>query len=194
MTFEPSSDVNGYGAGQLKEDYTLGQRQLVFYTTAPMIIKDGIYKFEVTDLFGDTYEPELDLTGYNAIFGTIGIDVSFSETKETNKDVTVIAEAMLENDSITSITAVTDSGKTITGTIIEIEDMLPTTAIITMPENGTITIKTAQGKERVVTVSNIDKELESASVIFVDSMGMEINTDADTLYEKVTAMVVCDEV
>ena len=186
----PLLDVNGYGAGQLKEDYTLGQRQLVFYTTAPMITKDGIYKFVVTDLFGDTYETSLTVN----VFDTLGIDVSFSETKETNKDVTVTAEAMLENDSIKSITAVTDSGKTITGTIIEMEDMLPTTAIITMPENGTITIKTAQGKERVVTVSNIDKELESASVIFVDSMGMEINTDADTLYEKVTAMVVCDEV
>ena len=186
----PLLDVNGYGAGPLREDYTLGQRQLVFYTTAPMITKDGIYKFEVTDLFGDTYETSLTVN----VFDTLGIDVSFSEAKETNQDVTVTAEAMLENDYITSITAVTDSGKTITGTIIEIEDMLPTTAIITMPENGTITIKTAQGKERVVTVSNIDKELEAASVIFVDSMGMEINTDADTLYEKVTAMVVCDEV
>lgn len=190
----PLLDVNGYGAGPLREDYTLGQRQLVFYTTAPMIIKDGIYKFEVTDLFGDTYETELDLTGYNAIFGTIGIDVSFSETKETNQDVTVTAEAMLENDYITSITAVTDSGKTITGTIIEIEDMLPTTAIITMPENGLITIETAQGNKRVVTVSNIDKELEAASVIFVDSMGLEIDTTQETLYEKVTAIVDCDEV
>lgn len=185
----PLQNVNGYGAGALQEVLDW-YSDTFFYTTAPMIVKDGEYNFTVTDLFGDTYETSLTVD----VFDTLGIDVTFSETKETNQDVTVTAEAMLENDYITSITAVTDSGKTITGTIIEIEDMLPTTAIITMPENGTITIKTAQGKERVVTVSNIDKELEAASVIFVDSMGMEINTNADTLYEKVTAMVVCDEV
>lgn len=190
----PLSVVNGYGVGELTEGYSLGQRERLFYTTAPMITKDGIYKFEVTDLFGDTYETELNLTGDYGIFGTIGIDVSFSETNDTNKDVTVTAEAMLENDYITSITAVTDSNEPIDSTIIEIEDMLPTNAIITMPENGKITIKTAQGKERVVTVSNIDKALEPASVIFVDSMGMEIDTTEETLYEKVTAMVVCDEV
>lgn len=186
----PLQDVNGYGAGKVIEVKHNYYGYTHYYTTAPMITKDGIYKFEVTDLFGDIYETSLTVN----VFDTLGIDVSFSETKETNQDVTLTAEAVLENDYITSITAITDSGKTITGTIIKGEDMLPTTAIITMPENGLITIETEQGNKRVVTVSNIDKELEAASVIFVDSMGMEINPNADTLYEKVTAMVVCDEV
>ena len=42
----PLQNVNGYGAGALQEVLDWNS-DTFFYTTAPMITKDGIYKFEV---------------------------------------------------------------------------------------------------------------------------------------------------
>ena len=66
-------------------------------------------------------------------------------------------------------------------------------ATITLPENGTITVTTKLGIERLIPVKNIDKVLEPASIIFIDNMGYVLNGTETVLEEEVTAMVQCDE-
>lgn len=182
----PFSTIYNYGAGEQKEAVDSYGTYTFFWTDVPMIQADGVYDITVVDLFGETYDLPLTVNS----FEDLGIDVVFSETNYTNQDVVVNAQATLEGDKIESITAVTDSGKTITGTIDENDARY---AAITMPENGVVTITTALPKTRNVSVANIDKTVEPVTVAYVDSMAVELSGEETTLDEEVTAIVQCEE-
>lgn len=182
----PFSRIHSYGAGIQEESYHNWAGFYLYSTTAPMIQQDGLYNFYVTDLFGDDYELEL----YVYAFDDLGIDVTFSETEATNQDVVLNAQATLEGDYITSITGVTEGGTSITGKI-DSED--PTQAVLTMTDNGTVTITTSLGKERIVPVRNIDRALEDVLVIYLDNIGNELTGDETSVDGEVTALVQCDE-
>lgn len=175
----PFASIVGYGAGkQIETVYSYyGYRQ--FYTTAPMISRDGTYTFRVTDLFGDEY----DLEVYVYAFGELGIDVSYSVTEPTNQSVTVMATAIGEYDAITSITA--DNG-----TVGTVDSGDPRNASITVEENCAITIETEDGMSRVVQVSNIDKELDPVRIVYYDESYNLL--DAAVGATRVTAQIVCD--
>ena len=182
----PYNKIHSYGAGTLEESYHNWAGWYVYSTTAPMIQQDGLYNFRVTDLFGEDHDLEL----YVYAFENIGIDVTFSETEVTQQDVVVNAQAILEGDSITSITGVTEDGTSITGKI-DSED--PTQAVITMTDNGTVTITTSFENERIVPVLNIDRTLEEVSVIYLDKMGVELTGSEISVDGEVTALVQCGE-
>lgn len=182
----PFSKIYSYGATTQREVQTEWPGNTYLYFTLPMIQQDGLYTIEFMDLFGDMYEQTIEVSE----FGTIGIDVLFSENEFTNNDVTVTAVASLTGDSIASIQGTTESGQTIKGTVDELD---AAKAYITMPENGKVTITTTLGEERIVAVSNIDKTLESASIMFLDSMGNELAGTESILEEEVAAYVICEE-
>lgn len=175
----PFAAINGYGAGkQIETIYSYyGYRQ--FYTTAPMIVEDGIYTFRVTDLFGDEHDVEV----YVYAFGELGIDVSFSTTEPTNQSVTVTAQATGEYDKITSITS--DNGD-----VGEIDTTDSRNATITVSDNCAITIETEDGQSRTVKVSNIDKVLGEVRIVYYDQRYEVL--DPSTGAEAVTAQLVCD--
>lgn len=177
---QPVAAIDGSGIQlPLVEAYTLGQHQKVYVTTAPMIVKDGAYTVEVTDLFGNIYN--LDM--YVDCFGELGIDVRYSTTEPTNQSVTVTAHAVGEYDRITSITSDRgDAG--------EIDTTNSTNATITVSDNCTITIETEDGMSRVVQVSNIDKVLDEVRVVYYDQ-NYEV-LDPAIGAESVTAQLVCD--
>lgn len=77
-----------------------------------MLHSAGQYELEYTDLFGNTYNQELDTTGAFEE-GSDRIRINYSETKQTNQNVTVMAnleavsgEAMASDAKILTITAV----------------------------------------------------------------------------------------
>ncbi len=182
----PFNRIYSYGAEMQQEVEWVWNSSTEYFTTVPMIQADGHYIITVEDLFGETYDLPLDVYA----FGDLGIDVVFSETDYTNQDVVVNAQATLEGDWITSITAVTDSGETITGTIDENNARY---AAITMPENGVVTITTALPKTRNVSIANIDKAVEPVTVAYVDSMAVELSGEEVLMDEEVTAVVQCEE-
>ncbi|MBP3412167.1 MAG: hypothetical protein J6K89_02815 [Oscillospiraceae bacterium] len=175
----PFAAIEGYGAGkQIETIYSYyGYRQ--FYTTAPMIVEDGSYSFRVTDLFGDEY----DLEVYVDAFGELGIDVSYSTTEPTNGAVTLTAKATGEYDQLLSIA----SDK---GAVGEIDAEDPAKGTITVEENCTITIQTQDGKSRVVQVSNIDKVLDPAYIVYYDQNYDVLDPGSGA--EAVVAQLVCD--
>ncbi len=175
----PFASINGYGAGkQIETIYNYyGYRQ--FYTTAPMIVEDGTYTFRVTDLFGDEYDTEVSVYS----FGELGIDVSYSTAEPTNQAVTVTAQATGEYDRVTSITS--DNGDV---GVIDSDD--PTGASITVWDNCMITVRTEDGMSRVVQVSNIDKVLDDAYIVYYDQSYNVLEPGVGA--EAVTAQLVCD--
>ena len=185
-SYVPLSGIYSYGASQLKEVETDWPGNTFLYTTLPMIQEDGEYTIELMDLFGDTYEKTIVVDE----FGSLGVSASFSEVNSTNQPVTVNVAATLEGDYITSIVAETIAGEAIEGTI-STEDA--TKAAIILPENGVVTVTTNLGKERKISVENIDKTLEAASVVYVDSLGVALDGTESTLDEEVTAIVKCSE-
>lgn len=181
----PLHDINGYGADKLVEG-EFWDGTVVYYTTAPMILTDGYYTFNFTDLFGTSREYLLGITQ----FGDAGIDVVFSETDSTRENVVVYATTTLDGDTIVSIEGVTDGGTPITG-IINGDDAQK--ASIVMTDNGKVTIRTALGKTRVITVANIDRELEPVSVVFVNSLAEALTGEETQCNEPITAYLQCEE-
>lgn len=182
----PFSKIYSYGASHMKEVTTEWPGNTYLYTTLPMIQEDGSYFIEFMDLFGDIYQREITVEE----FGNVGVSVEFSETEYTNQEVTITATATLNNDFITSITAITDTDQEIEGTINSSDK---TKATIILPENGKVIVKTNLGKERTIPVTNIDKVLEEASVSYVNSLGIELTGTENLLDEEVTALVECSE-
>ena len=178
----PLASIENYGAGAVKQYQTCGQGQRVFSTTAPMIVEDGTYTFHVMDLFGQEYDVEL---GVYDVFGRLGVNVEFSTVNPTNEDVTVTAVSTGEYDKIVSIT----SSQGTQGTI-DPED--PRSASITVSENCSITIQTENGKSRTVQVSNIDKTLGEAYVVFFDEQLNRMSENETTAHQEVTAQLMCD--
>lgn len=177
---QPVAAIDGCGIRlPLTEAYTLGQHQKLFVTTAPMIVEDGTYTVEVTDLFGNVHTVEM----YVYYFGELGIDVSYSTTEPTNQAVTVTARATGEYDKISSITS--DNGD-----VGEIDSDDPSTASITVSDNCMITVQTEDGMSRVVQVSNIDKVLDDAYIVYYDQNYNVLDPDCGA--EAVTALLVCD--
>lgn len=177
---QPVAAIDGCGVRMpMTEAYTLGQHQKMFVTTAPMIVKDGVYTVAVTDLFGNVHTAEM----YVYAFGELGVDVSYSTTEPTNQSVTVTAHATGEYDKILSVTA--DNGAV---GAIDQED--PTTASITVSDNCTITVLTEDGAERTVQVSNIDKVLDEAYIVYYDENYNVLEPNGEA--EAVIARLVCD--
>lgn len=175
----PFVAINGYGAGEQIETiyHYYGYKQ--YYTTAPMIVEDGTYTFQVLDYFGESHDVEVTVDA----FGELGIDVTFSETEQTNQDVTITARAIGEYDEIISIK--TDDGQE--GTI---DPMDPSYASITVSENCSVTIATEDGKTRTIPVANIDKTLDPVRIIYYDQNYEEVDPTIGA--ETVTAVLVCD--
>lgn len=177
---QPVAAIDGCGIRlPLTEAYSLGQHQQLFVTTAPMIVKDGEYTVEVTDLFGNVHTVQM----YVYYFGELGIDVSYSTAEPTNQPVTVTAQATGEYDKISSITS--DNGDV---GVIDSDD--PTKASITVSDNCMITIQTEDGMSRVVQVSNIDKVLDDAYIVYYDQNYNVLDPSLGA--EAVTALLVCD--
>ena len=177
---QPVAAIDGYGIRlPMTEGYTFGQHEKVFVTSAPMIVNDGEFAVTVTDLFGTVHNINL----YVNAFGELGIDVSYSTTEPTNQSVTVTAQATGEYDKITSITS--DKGD-----VGQIDGTNPQNATITVADNCAITIETEDGMERVVTVSNIDKVLDEAYIVYYDQRYEVLDPDAGP--ESVVARLVCD--
>ena len=182
----PFSKIYSYGVVGQKEVKTDWPGDTYLYFELPMIQEDGEYVIELMDLFGDRYERTLTVNE----FGTTGIDVEFSETEYTNQPVTITASATLNGDYITSIKMVADNGQEIAGTINESDH---TKAYITVSENCKVVVTTQVGKERTISVSNIDKTLESATVTYVNSRAVELDGTETILDEEVTAILECME-
>ena len=193
----PFSSVNGYGAGDMFEYLDKGHLSTRFYSwEAPMITNDGEiigedeygdpikapYVFTVTDLFGQTIEVPVSL--YD-LFGQLGIEVSFSNTKPTNQPVTVYANTTGNIEKIASIVA-SD------GTVGTIDPTDPSKASITVSDNCLITITTdaEPASQRVVKVSNIDKELGQAYIVYYDQNYNILDPSAGAT--EVTAVLACD--
>lgn len=167
-----------------------------YFYPAPMITQDGTYYFSVTDLFGEVYDQEpgtveegntmlhekIPVDVY--VYGHMGINVSFSTTEPTNGPVTVFADCTGYYESISSITASS-------GTVGTIDPECPSTAFITVEENCVITIETDGGSTRNVKVTNIDKVLEPATVVFYDQ-NYDLLNPAYAASEA-TAVLLCDE-
>lgn len=186
VTDIPFSKIYSYGASAGVEVEWTWNGSEEFYFTLPMIQEDGYYTLQIMDLFGDIHEVPLTVD----TFGDLGISATFSETEYTNEDVTVSVVATLEGDTISSIKAVTESNEEVEGSI-STEDA--TLAYVTLPENGTVLVTTALGKERSIAVSNIDKTLKPATIVWIDSMGCELKGTETALDEEVTAIVSCSE-
>lgn len=178
----PMASINSYGAGKQQAALTMGQGQRTFGTTAPMIVEDGTYTFQVTDLFGNNHDLELWVFD---TFGQLGVDVTFSTTELTNQDVSVTAVSTGTLDEIVSITS-SLGGK---GTI---DPSNPRSASITVSENCSITITTSEGKSRTVQVANIDKKLEQAYVVFYDNEMNRLIGSETQVQTMVTAELRCD--
>lgn len=178
----PLLSIEDYGAGQPTQYLTLGQRQRVFATTAPMIIEDGTYYLTVTDLFGQTFE--LGLWVYDT-FGELGITALFSTVEPTNEDVTVTVQATGLQDQIISVTSSL-------GTVGTVDPADPRTASITVSENCFVTIRTEYGCERTIHVSNIDKDLGEAYIIYYDASYNALTGTETQAWDEVTALLVCD--
>ena len=182
----PFSKIYSYGVQEQKEVITEWPGDTYLYFELPMIREDGEYIIELMDLFGDRYERTLTVNE----FGTTGIDVEFSETEYTNQPVTVNVSAILNGDYITSIKAVVGNGQEFAGTIHENDS---TKASITVSEKCQVVVTTNLGKERTISVCNIDKTLESAKVTYVNSMAIELDGTETVLDEEVTAILECAE-
>ena len=173
-----------------------------YFYPAPMITEDGTYYFSVTDLFGVSYSEEPGTVAEGAagtfreklpvevnVFGELGIHVEFSTTDPTNKSVIVYAESTGEYECLRSITA--DNG-----TVGIIDPDYPKSGYITVAENTVITIVAEDewGNEtnrRTVKVTNIDKELEAASILYFDQNYDPVDPAFGAT--EVTALLVCGE-
>ncbi len=180
----PYASINGYGADDMFAFRDNGHLGLRYYTwEAPMITQDSAepYQFTVTDLFGQTYTAGLAVTQY----GELGIDVRFSTTEPTNQSVTVYAEATGNIEKIASIMA-SD------GTVGTIDPLDPSKASITVSDNCTITVTTDAdpASERKVKVTNIDKTLGKAYVLYYDQDYRLLVPGASA--ESVMAVLACD--
>ncbi|MBR2421298.1 MAG: hypothetical protein IKB09_02965 [Oscillospiraceae bacterium] len=183
----PFNDYDG-------KDYVPAGRY--YFYPAPMITQDGTYYFSVTDLFGEVYDQEPGTVEEGDtmlheqipvdvhVFGDTGIHVSFSTTEPTNGSVTVFADCTGYYESISSITASN-------GTVGTIDPVNPSAAHITVEENCVITIETDGGSSRNVKVTNIDKVLEPASIVFYDQNYDLLNPAYGAT--EVTAVLRCDE-
>ncbi len=178
----PLLSLEGYGAGQVVQHTTMGQGQRVFATTAPMIIEDGIYTFTATDLFGQIHHLKLWVSD---VFGELGITAVFSTTQPTNQDVTVTLQATGLQDKIISVT----SGL---GTVGTVDPADPRTASITVSENCSVTVLTEDGCERTVTVSNIDKVLGQARIVYYDAYSNVMTGNESQAWDEVIAVLTCD--
>ena len=183
-TDEPLSKIYSYGATNFKEVEWKWGGQMLYLTTLPMISGDGVYTLEYMDLFGELYQTELVVNEY----GEVGIEVEISESEFTNQNVIVKAASTLDGDYITSIVGVTEreGDEDVIGVIDETD---PTKASIEMSENGYVVITTNIGKERMVPITNIDKVLEPATILYVDSAGQELDGTETTLDEEITAII-----
>ncbi len=184
---KPVKYISSYGAGQMSFD--VNEFISYQYTSMPMISADGSYPITFVDLFDQTYEEDLIVSN---VYSNENIQFELSEKELTNKPVIVSAKALSEGDSIVSIEGEID-GQTIQGSIDELDE---STASITMPENGTVKIKTKQGFLNSIKVRNIDKTLEKAVVKFYYN-GSEnptfIDESEDTVAGNVIAHVSCEE-
>ncbi len=180
-SYVPFAAVEGYGAGSMEERMVYSYNQRVFHTTAPMILQDGTYTFRVIDLFGEQYDVPLDVEA----FGKLGIGVDFSTTDPTNQDVIVTAWATGNVEKIISITSSTG----VLGTIDPID---PQNASITVSDNCSITIKTDTENKRVVQVTNIDKSVDAARVVFYDASYSPLTGSETAVEGEVVARLVCD--
>lgn len=177
----PFAAIEGYGAGRPEEVTYHYYDTRHFHTTAPMILQDGEYTFRVTDLFGEQYDVPL----YVSAFGELGIGVDFSTTDPTNQDVIVTAWATGNVEKIISITSST-------GALGTIDPVDPQSASIKVSENCSITIETDTGSKRVVQVTNIDKSVGAARVVFYDASYSPLTGSETAVEGEVVARLVCD--
>jgi len=186
----PFHSISGWGVGDAEEiefykdiyafDREWADEGRYYYYTAPMIYKDGEYDFTVTDVYGKEYVLTLDVQ----LFGPPQVDVEFSDTTPTNQPVTVTFTALNEYDSLVSIIA--DDG---TEGVIDSEN--PALGAITVEDNCTVTVTTELGYELKVRVTNIDKELEEATIIYYDQNYRPLDMDAGA--SEVIAVLSCTE-
>lgn len=192
----PYSSVNGYGADDMFAFRDNGHMGWRFYTwEAPMITQDSPvigetewsyeyepYMFTVTDLFGQTVTMPVVVSD---LYGELGIDISFSTTEPTNQPVTVYANSTGNIEKIASIVA-SD------GTVGTIDPLDPSKASITVENNCTVTIITdaEPASQRVVKVTNIDKDLGEAYVVYYDQNYNLLDPSEGAT--EVTAVLSCD--
>lgn len=179
-----------------------------FLSPLTMLHSAGQYELEYTDLFGNTYNQELDTTGAFEE-GSDRIRINYSETKQTNQNVTVMAnleavsgEAMAPDAKILTITAVSvdENGNRITDKNGEIDQIDSTAARIVMEDNGEVYVEgiyDGQIVSKNVKVSNIDKKIEDVTPVFLYDNGSTepyfMDGSSDTVDGPVKVILQCDE-
>jgi len=122
-------------------------------TDSAAIYSDGLCNIVYRDLFGKEYKEDKNIV----VFGKFNVSVKFSETEPTQNDVMVFVEIPDGSDAV--ITGIKSGA--VSGDISQDEK----SASITMIENGAIVLsmegKGEGSKDRNITVSNIDRQIEA---------------------------------
>lgn len=179
-----------------------------FLSSVPMIRNVGQFDMEFTDLFGNKYEQEFDTTKAYEI-GSENIRITYSDTKATNSNVTVMAnlapvsgESMAADARITTIAAVSydENGNRIVGKKGEIDLIDRTAARMIMEDNGEVYIEgfyDGHVVSKIAKVSNIDKKIETVTPVFLYGDGfLEPNFmegSEDTVDGAVKVVLECEE-
>lgn len=159
-------------------------------TDSVAIYNDGIYNITFRDLFGTEYNTEANID----LFGRFNAVIKFSETKATQNDISVIATLQNANNDveIIKLTGIKADNSTINGVVSEDKK----SASIIMTDNGQIKIsmKATDGeiKERIVNVSNIDREIETVTPYVYYAAGKPTDGQTDTDGEVIVGLR-CDE-
>lgn len=195
-SYSPLKSVNSYGAGKLTRDMDwYGE---CYVTTLPMIVSEGVYTIDVTDIFGQSHKKDIEV----ALPNEAGIQVKYSTTELTNENVTVALETKqttdTDRDTITEINAYYDDSKDTTkaDAVGIIDAVNPAAGSIVMEKNGRIDVKTSSGNVSTFRVTNIDKVLEPATIKYYydgDAEPVFADGSTDTVKTPVTAVLECEE-
>lgn len=148
-------------------------------TDSAAIYSDGECSISYMDLFGNNYTESVNVTA----FGDFNAYIKYSETQPTQNDVTVAVEIPVDSTAI-----ITSLNGTIAGaqgnTSIEgaIEEG-GKSAIITMTDNGSITLtieNKGNTKDRVMIISNIDRVIEPVTPYIYYTGGEPIGDETYT--------------
>lgn len=221
-SYSPLSSIHNYGAGKNvaavteehviiepgKELTSYSDYKYYFLSPLTMLRSAGQYELEFTDIFGNSYKQELDTTGAFEE-GSDRIRINYSETKQTNQNVTVMAnltapsgEAVDPDAKILTISAVSvdENGNRVMGQKGEIDLIDPTAARMVMEDNGEVYIEgiyDGQLVSKTARVSNIDKKIEDVTPVFLyDNGSTEPNFmegSEDTVDGSVKVILDCDE-
>ncbi len=184
----PISDVDGYGAGNLYFD-----SENIMYTWIDVSV-DGVYSLVCADLFGESASQDVTIR----MFDNSYVKFSVSEIKITNQDVVVTAQNLKKEEgySIKDISVNLPDAEGL-GSIDEDGNV----ASIVVTENAYVDVVLSntnpeiEDVEVTLVISNIDKELQPATIVFQYNGGEEptfIDADNTTVVGPVTAVVVCD--